>query len=116
VAQDQQLEVFGPGRATPAQEQAKDLSETDNGETEDHRVIVAANERNAGEEEVPGREATLGWYPSRPQNVAEGSEQTRRSCRHSPLGRCRNSATAVPKWNLWFRFYYFQQKAESPIP
>ena len=41
LAQDQQLEVFGPGRATPEQEQAKDLSETDGGETEGHGVIVA---------------------------------------------------------------------------
>jgi hypothetical protein len=41
LAQDQQLEVFGPGRATPEQEQAKDLSETDSGETEGHGVIVA---------------------------------------------------------------------------
>jgi hypothetical protein len=41
LAQDQQLEVFGPGRATPEQEEAKDLSETDSGETKSHGVIVA---------------------------------------------------------------------------
>ena len=37
----QQLEVFGPGRATPEQEQAKDLSKTDSGETKGHGAIVA---------------------------------------------------------------------------
>ena len=50
LAQGQQLEVFGPGRATPEQEQAKDLSETDSGETEGHRVIVAVRrEERSGE-------------------------------------------------------------------
>ena len=50
LAQDQQLEVFGPGRATPEQEQAKDLSETDSRETEGHGVIVAvrSEERRGG--------------------------------------------------------------------
>ena len=41
LTQDQQLEVFGPGRATPEQEQAKDLSKTDSGETKGHGAIVA---------------------------------------------------------------------------
>ncbi|MDR3648765.1 MAG: hypothetical protein P4L20_06710 [Acidimicrobiales bacterium] len=45
LAQDQQLEVFGPRRATPEQEQAKDLSETDGGESEGHGVIVAGATR-----------------------------------------------------------------------
>jgi hypothetical protein len=50
LAQDQQLEVLGPGRATPEQEQAKDLSETDCGETEGHGVIVAVRrEERTGE-------------------------------------------------------------------
>jgi hypothetical protein len=50
LAQDQQLEVFGPRRATPQQEQAKDLSETDSSETEGHGVIVAVRreERRSG--------------------------------------------------------------------
>jgi hypothetical protein len=50
LAQDQQLNVFGPGRATPEQEQSKDLSETDSSETEGHRVIVAVRreERRRG--------------------------------------------------------------------
>jgi hypothetical protein len=41
LTQDQQLEVFRPGRATPEQEQAKDLSETDSGESKGHEVIVS---------------------------------------------------------------------------
>ena len=53
LAQDQQLEVFRPRRATPEQEQAKDLSETDSGETEGHGVIVAARQ----EERWGGRSA-----------------------------------------------------------
>jgi hypothetical protein len=66
LAQDQQLEVLGPGRATPEQEQAKDLSETDSGETEGHGVFVAVrDEKNAEEEDLPGKEPTLGWHPSR---------------------------------------------------
>jgi hypothetical protein len=50
LAQGQQLDVFGPGGATPEQEQAKDLSETDSGETEGHGVIVAVRleERRGG--------------------------------------------------------------------
>jgi hypothetical protein len=50
LAQDQQLEVLGPGGATPEQEQAKDLSETDSGETEGHGVIAAVRreERRGG--------------------------------------------------------------------
>ena len=53
LAQDQQLEVFGPRRATPEQEQAKDLSETDSGESEGHGVIVAVRR----EERMGGRSA-----------------------------------------------------------
>ena len=53
LTQDQQLEVLGPGRATPEQEQAKDLSETDGSETEGHRVIVAVRR----EEHREGRSA-----------------------------------------------------------
>ena len=53
LAQDQELEVFGAGRATPEQEQAKDLSETDRGETEGHGVIVAVRR----EERRHGRSA-----------------------------------------------------------
>ena len=52
--QDQQLEVFGPGRATPEQEQAKDLSKTDSSETEGHRIIGAVRW-----EERRGREKCL---------------------------------------------------------
>ncbi len=50
LAQDQKLEVFGPRRATPEQEQAKDLSETDSGKTKGHGVIVAVRreERRGG--------------------------------------------------------------------
>jgi hypothetical protein len=50
LAQDQQLEAFGPRRATTEQEQTKDLSETDSGETKGHRVIVAVRreERRSG--------------------------------------------------------------------
>jgi hypothetical protein len=53
LAQDQQLEVLGPGRATPEQEQAKDLSETDCGETEGHKPLSRCDEGDAGEEEEP---------------------------------------------------------------
>jgi hypothetical protein len=51
LAQDQQLEVFGPRRATPEQEEAKDLSETDSSETEGHGVIVAVRREVRREEE-----------------------------------------------------------------
>jgi len=53
LTQDQELEVLGPGRATPEQEQAKDLSKTDSGETEGHRPLSRCDEGDAGEEEVP---------------------------------------------------------------
>jgi hypothetical protein len=50
LAQDQKLEFFGPRGATPEQEQAKNLSETDSGETEGDAVIVAVRreERRGG--------------------------------------------------------------------
>ena len=64
LAQDQQLEVFGPRRATPEQEEAEDLSETDSSETEGHGVIVAVRREVRREEEVPGREPRLVWHHS----------------------------------------------------
>jgi hypothetical protein len=50
MAQDQQLEVFGTGKSVTEQEEAKDLAETDSGETEGQRVIVAVRreERRGG--------------------------------------------------------------------
>ena len=48
LAQDQQLEVFRPRRATPEREQAKDLSETDSGKTEGHGLIVAVRREERG--------------------------------------------------------------------
>jgi len=74
LTQDQELEVLGPGRATPEQEQAKDLSKTDSGETEGHRPLSRCDEGDAGEEEVPGRAPTLWWHPpGRRQSLADGT-------------------------------------------
>ena len=74
LAQDQQLEVFGPRRATPEQEQAKDLSETDSGETGGHGVIVAVRreERRGAKKSLVESRPSGGTLQERALDLGQG--------------------------------------------